>query len=85
MSMCFSVGACRCKEPYGVFFYVNKDCKWACAYSVINNVLNVVLSSTCAVGHVMMHLSWLSSHSVCVFLLCIQVSQVSLTFSHKVV
>ena len=46
MSMCFSVGVYRCKEWCGVCVYANKDCNCACAYSVINNILKVVLSST---------------------------------------
>ena len=67
--MCFSVGVYRCKEQCGVCVCVNKDCNCACACSVINSVLKVVLSSTRAVGEVVMHLSWLSSHSAGVFLL----------------
>ena len=67
--MCFSVDVCKCKEQCGVCVYVNKDCNCACAYSVINNVLKVVLSSTCAVGEAVMQLSWLSSRSAGVLLL----------------
>ena len=67
--MCFSVGIYRCKEQCGVFVYVNKDCNCACAYSVINNVLKIVLFSTCAEGEAVMHLSWLRSRSAGVFLL----------------
>ena len=69
MSMCFSVGVYSCKEQCGVCVYVNKDCNFASAYSVKNNVLKGVLSSAHAVGKVVMHLSWLSSRSAFVFLL----------------
>ena len=69
MSMSFIVGVYRCKEQCGVCVYVNKHCNCACAYSVINNVLKIVLFSTRAEGEAVMHLSWLSSRSAGVFLL----------------
>ena len=62
--------------------YANEDFNCACVYSVINNVLKVVLSSTHAVGKVAMHLSWLSNRLAGVFLLLIKVP---LAFFHKVV
>ena len=71
MSTCFSAGVYRCKERCGVRVYVNKNCNCVCAYSVINNVLKVVLCSTRAVGEVVMDLIWLSSCSAGVFLLSI--------------
>ena len=43
MSMFFSVGVYSCKEQCGVCLYVNKDCNCGSAYSVISNVLKVVL------------------------------------------
>ena len=69
MSMFFSVGVYSCKEQCGVCLYVNKDCNCGSAYSVISNVLKVVLYWTRAVGKVAMHLSWLSSFSGDIFLL----------------
>ena len=69
MSMCFIIGVYRCKEQCCVCVYVNKDCNCACAYSVINNVLKIVLFSTCAEDEAVMHLSWLSSRSAGAFLL----------------
>ena len=71
MSMCFSVGLYKCKDQCGVYAYVNEDFNRAFAYSVISNVLKVVLSSTHAVGEAVMHLSWLSSRSAGVFLLSV--------------
>ena len=49
--------------------YNNEDFNCTCAYSVINNVLKVALSSTHSVGEAVIHLSWLSSRSVGAFLL----------------
>ena len=69
MSMCFSIGVCKCQERCGVFAYINENFNCACAYSVINNVLKVVLSSAHAVGEAVVHLSWLSSRLAGVFLL----------------
>ena len=58
MSMCFSVGVYKCKKQCGVCACSIEDFNCACAYSAINNVLKVVLSSTHAVGEAMMHLSF---------------------------
>ena len=65
--LCFSVGVYKFKDQFGVCAYVNEDFNCASAYSVINNVLKVVMFSTRAVGEAVMHLSWLSSRSAGVF------------------
>ena len=56
--MCFSVGVYKCKKQCGVCACSIEDFNCACAYSAINNVLKVVLSSTYAVGEAMMHPSF---------------------------
>ena len=68
--MFFSVGMYKYRERCGVCVCLClEDFICDCAYSVMNNVHKVVLSSKQVVSEVVMHLFWLSNRSAGVFLL----------------